>query len=87
MDFIRKLSIAVVCFLLFIHRHFYGAPIQCDSLFAPFSVKIDISNLRKKVVCLTTKEMNEQLLQQVSSLSATVDSLNATIDAQTQLIT
>ena len=35
---------------------------------------------------MTTDEMNEQLLQQVSSLSATVDSLNATIDAQAQLI-
>ena len=35
---------------------------------------------------MTTEEMNEQLLQQVSSLSATVDSLNATIDAQAQLI-
>ena len=30
--------------------------------------------------------MNKQLLQQVHSLTATVDSLNATIDAQTQLI-
>lgn len=31
-------------------------------------------------------EMNKQLLQQVNSLTSTVDSLNATINAQTQLI-
>ncbi|MBN2945826.1 MAG: hypothetical protein JTJ20_00830 [Blautia sp.] len=31
-------------------------------------------------------EMNKQLLQQVNSLTSTVDSLNATINTQTQLI-
>ena len=86
MDSISGLLAAIVYFLLFIHRHFDGTSKQYDSLFAPFSVKIEISNLRKKVVWLTKDEMNEQLLQQVNSLSATVDSLNATIDAQTQLI-
>ena len=35
---------------------------------------------------MTKDEMNKQLLQQVHSLTATVDSLNATINAQTQLI-
>ena len=35
---------------------------------------------------MTKDEMNEQLLQQVNSLTATVESLNSTIDAQTQLI-
>ena len=35
---------------------------------------------------MTKDEMNKQLLQQVNSLTSTVDSLNATINAQTQLI-
>ena len=35
---------------------------------------------------MTKDEMNEQLLQQVNSLTATVDSLNSTIAAQTRLI-
>ena len=35
---------------------------------------------------MTKDEMNKQLLQQVHSLTSTVDSLNATINAQTQLI-
>ena len=35
---------------------------------------------------MTKDEMNKQLIQQVHSLTATVDSLNATINAQTQLI-
>ena len=35
---------------------------------------------------MTKDEMNRQLLQQVNSLTSTVDSLNATINAQTQLI-
>lgn len=35
---------------------------------------------------MTKDEMNRQLLEQVHSLTATVDSLNATISAQTQLI-
>ena len=38
------------------------------------------------MVRLTKDEMNKQLLQQVNSLTATVDSLNATINAQAQLI-
>ena len=35
---------------------------------------------------MTKDEMNKKLLQQVNSLTSTVDSLNATINAQTQLI-
>ena len=35
---------------------------------------------------MTKDEMIKQLLQQVNSLTSTVDSLNATINAQTQLI-
>ena len=35
---------------------------------------------------MTKDEMNKQLLQQVNSLTSTVDSLNATINTQTQLI-
>lgn len=35
---------------------------------------------------MTKDEMNRQLLQQVASLTATVDSLNTTIDLQTKLI-
>ena len=35
---------------------------------------------------MTKDEMNKQLLQQVNSLTATVDSLNAIINAQTRLI-
>ena len=35
---------------------------------------------------MTKDEMNKQLLQQVNSLTSTVDSLNATINAQAQLI-
>ena len=35
---------------------------------------------------MTKDEMNKQLLQQVHSLTSTVDFLNATINAQTQLI-
>ena len=35
---------------------------------------------------MTKDEMNMQLLQQVNSLTSTVDSLNATINAQTRLI-
>ena len=35
---------------------------------------------------MTKDEMNRQLLQQVNSLTSTVDSLNATINAQAQLI-
>ena len=35
---------------------------------------------------MTKDEMNKQLLQQVHSVTSTVDSLNATINAQTQLI-
>ena len=35
---------------------------------------------------MTKDEMNEHLLQQVNTLTSTVDSLNATINAQTQLI-
>ena len=35
---------------------------------------------------MTKDEMNKQLLQQVNSLTLTVDSLNATINAQAQLI-
>ena len=34
----------------------------------------------------STNEMNKKLLQQVNSLTSTVDSLNATINVQTQLI-
>lgn len=86
MDFIRELSAVVVCFLMFIHRHFDCPPKWNNSLFAPLSVIINISNLRKAMVWLTKDEMIEQLSQQVNSLSATVDSLNATINAQTQLI-
>ena len=35
---------------------------------------------------MSKDEMNKKLLQQVNSLTSTVDSLNATINAQTQLI-
>ncbi|WP_442871953.1 DUF6444 domain-containing protein, partial [Anaerobutyricum hallii] len=35
---------------------------------------------------MTKDEMNKQLLQQINSLTSTVDSLNAIINAQTQLI-